>query len=107
MPCVLDHVDFHRKYVYKTVAQLRSDSDVGIFAMNGRIVEISRPVVWWYPICACHRLFEGYIGAFYCEVCRSNDFYVKPRCLSNLSILFGLFCSGDHIKVVGIELFFL
>ncbi|WJX28647.1 hypothetical protein P8452_17340 [Trifolium repens] len=86
MPCVLDHVDFDRKYVYKTVAQLRSDSDVGIFAMNGRIVEISRPVVWWYPICACHKLFEGYIGAFYCEVCRSNDFYVKPRYMFTVSI---------------------
>jgi hypothetical protein len=66
--------NFATHFHCKSISQLREDPTLGIYLINGRIVEISALDTWWYPVCGCDLIIEDYLGAFFCGKCYATDF---------------------------------
>jgi hypothetical protein len=72
-------LDFVQKYPVKTIFELKNDPALGTFIVSARMLDIVRLDPWWYPVCDCPKIFEGYIGAFYCTTCRAKEYTVAPK----------------------------
>ena len=60
--------DFGRNYPVKSVAQLKTTLEIGVFVVEAKVIGVSQP--WWYAVCGCHKIVEGYLGLFYCINCK-------------------------------------
>jgi hypothetical protein len=65
---------FTTQYHCKSISQLREDPTLGIYLINGRIMEVSTLDTWWYPVCGCDLIIEDYLGDFFCGKCYATDF---------------------------------
>ncbi|WJX66893.1 hypothetical protein P8452_51400 [Trifolium repens] len=66
--------NFATHFHCKSISQLREDPTLGIYLINGRIIEMSALDTWWYPVCGCDLIIEDYLGAFFCRKCYATDF---------------------------------
>jgi hypothetical protein len=71
--------EFIKKYPIKTIFELKNDPALGTFIVSARMLDIVRLDPWWYPICDCLEIFEGYIGAFHCSKCCASEHTVAPN----------------------------
>jgi hypothetical protein len=73
------NLEFMQDLPVKTVAQLKSDPELGTFIVNARMLDIVQLNPWWFPVCDCRVVFTKYIGAFHCVKCRAKDLTVAPK----------------------------
>jgi hypothetical protein len=67
-------INLETPYQCKTIAQLKGDSELGIFVVTARLADMSAVNAWWYPVCHCQVIIESYLGSFFCHKCRATDF---------------------------------
>ncbi|GAU48011.1 hypothetical protein TSUD_188820 [Trifolium subterraneum] len=72
-------LDFLKRYPVKSIAELNSDPELGVFIVNARMIDIISLDPWWYPTCKCGEIFESYIGVFHCAKCNLKHFKVAPN----------------------------
>jgi hypothetical protein len=86
---MLDHneFDFGRKYPVKSIHELKTTPEIGVFVVEGCVAGFSQLDPWWYPICLCHRIVEGCLGLFYCHMCQQRDFLIIPKYVSAPSVV--------------------
>jgi hypothetical protein len=73
------NLDFIKGYPIKSIAELKSNPELGTFIVNARMLDIVELDPWWYPICECRKIFEEYIGSFHCNKCHIPNFIVAPK----------------------------
>jgi hypothetical protein len=73
------NLDFIKGYPVKSIAELKSNPELGTFIVNGRMGDIVGLDAWWYPTCECGKIFEEYIGSFHCDKCHIRDFKPTPK----------------------------
>jgi hypothetical protein len=71
--------DFGRNFPVKSVAELKITPEIGIFVVEATVIGVSQMDPWWYAICGCHKIIEGYLGLFYCINCKRRDFLIIPK----------------------------
>ncbi|WJX38285.1 hypothetical protein P8452_25964 [Trifolium repens] len=72
-------MDFLKDFPFRTVSELVSNSEVGYFTVNARIIDIVDFDPWWYPMCDCPRVFREYIGDFKCIKCQASKWTPSPK----------------------------
>ncbi|GAU51411.1 hypothetical protein TSUD_413220 [Trifolium subterraneum] len=72
-------VDFVRRYPVRTIEELKSNPELGVYFLNARISDVVDVETWWYPLCNCPSIFDGYIGAFFCQRCNVDKFNPAPK----------------------------
>ncbi|WJX89947.1 hypothetical protein P8452_71898 [Trifolium repens] len=65
---------FTTQYHCKSISQLMEDPTLGIYLINGRIMDVAALDTWWYPVCGCDLIIEDYLGDFFCGKCHATDF---------------------------------
>ncbi|WJX45744.1 hypothetical protein P8452_32605 [Trifolium repens] len=73
------NLEFIKNYPVKTIFELKNDPALGTFIISARMFDIVRIDPWWYPICDCPKIFEGYIGAFHCSKCCATEYIVAQK----------------------------
>ncbi|MCH89804.1 replication factor A protein [Trifolium medium] len=63
----------------KTVAELGSLHEDGVFAVCAQVVGIVDGQDWWYAACKCHKGVVPDSGAYFCTACDKHVFQVVPR----------------------------
>ncbi|AES99245.1 replication factor A protein 1 [Medicago truncatula] len=71
--------DFLRTFPKKTLEQLHSTFEDGVFVVYATIGGLVDHEDWWYPACKCHRSVSADSGAFYCKGCAKHVFQMVPR----------------------------
>ncbi|KAK2453351.1 replication protein A 70 kDa DNA-binding subunit C [Trifolium repens] len=97
------NLEFVQQYPVKTIFELKNDPALGTFIVSARMLDIVRLDPWWYPVCDCPKIFEGYIGAFYCTTCRAKEYTVAPKVRLTIEVEditgFTVFNAFDHVMV--------
>jgi hypothetical protein len=70
---------FLKDYPVRTMAELKSNPEVGYFTVNARICDIVAFDPWWYALCDCPRVFTDYIGEFECVKCQAPKFSASSK----------------------------
>ncbi|GAU51634.1 hypothetical protein TSUD_180960 [Trifolium subterraneum] len=68
------NLDFINDHPVKSIAELNTDPQLGVFIVNARMVDLL-----WFPMCKCGEVFEDYIGGFHCTKCNLVQFKVVPK----------------------------
>lgn len=71
--------DFLRMYPKRTLSQLNSSNEDGLFIVCATIDGLVDGEDWWYPACKCHRSVTPDSGAYYCKDCVKHVFHMVPR----------------------------
>ncbi|GAU50767.1 hypothetical protein TSUD_410640 [Trifolium subterraneum] len=64
---------------FKTISQIRTNPQLGIYVISDRMIDITHLDPWWYPICQCNLIVESYLGEFCCDECGVTDFLIVPK----------------------------
>jgi hypothetical protein len=72
-------MEFLKDHPVRTMAELKSNPEVGYFTVSARLSDIVSFDPWWYPMCDCPRVFRGYIGDFQCIKCKANKWSPSPK----------------------------
>lgn len=71
--------DVVRKYPRKTLFQLSTCVETGVFLVVGKIVQVLESEAWWFPVCKCGRVMHLFDGSYYCYQCCLRIFDVVPK----------------------------
>jgi hypothetical protein len=71
--------DFLRMYPKRSLSQLNSSNEDGLFIVCATIDGLVDGEDWWYPACKCHRSVTPDSGAYYCKDCVKHVFNMVPR----------------------------
>jgi hypothetical protein len=72
-------MEFLKDYPVRTMAELKTNAEVGYFIVNARICDIVTFYPWWYAMCDCPRVFKDYIGDFSCLKCKADKWTASPK----------------------------
>ncbi|KAK2384164.1 replication protein A 70 kDa DNA-binding subunit C [Trifolium repens] len=81
--------EFLHMHPKKTIDELISISDGGVFVVCAEVVQIVDGHDWWYPTCKCHKSVVADSGAYFCSACDRDVFNVIPRFRVKLEITNG------------------
>ncbi|GAU27773.1 hypothetical protein TSUD_215840 [Trifolium subterraneum] len=73
------NLDFINDHPVKSIAELNTDPQLGVFIVNASMVDIVSLDPWWFPMCKCGEVFEDYIGGFHRTKCNLVQFKVVPK----------------------------
>jgi hypothetical protein len=73
------NLDFINDHPVKSIAELNTDPQLGVFIVNARMIDVLHLDPWWYPVCECREIFTKYLGAYHCTKCRVKKLIVAPK----------------------------
>ncbi|KAK2455837.1 replication factor A protein [Trifolium repens] len=96
-------MEYLKDYPIRTMAELKSNAEVGYFIVNARICDIVTFDPWWYAMCDCPRVFKDYIGDFRCVKCQAEKWTASPKIKLTFEVDdetgSGLFRAFDHVMI--------
>ncbi|KAK2436119.1 replication factor A protein [Trifolium repens] len=96
-------MEFLKDHPIRTMAELKSNPELGYFIVNARLSDIVSFDPWWYAMCDCPRVFRGYIGDFQCTMCKDDKWSPSPKVKLTFEVDddtgSGLFRAFDNVMV--------
>ncbi|CAJ2638179.1 unnamed protein product [Trifolium pratense] len=71
--------EFLHMHPKKSIAELKSVYESGIFVVCAEVVRVVNGHDWWYPACKCHKAVVPDSGSYFCSSCDRHVFHVIPR----------------------------
>lgn len=81
--------EFLRTYPKRSLDDLVTLSDGGVYVVCAEVLRIVDGQDWWYPACKCHKSVIPDSGAYYCGSCDRHVFQVIPRFRVKLEVTAG------------------
>jgi hypothetical protein len=81
--------EFLQMHPKKTLEELLSSTEGGVFVVCAEIVRVVNGQDWWYPACKCHKGVSPDSGAYFCSSCNKHVFQVVPRFRVKLEVTDG------------------
>ncbi|KAK2416230.1 hypothetical protein P8452_61195 [Trifolium repens] len=96
-------MEFLKDHPIRTMAELKSNPELGYFIVNARLSDIVSFDPWWYAMCDCPRVFRGYIGDFQCTKCKADKWSPSPKVKLTFEVDddtgSGLFRAFDNVMI--------
>ncbi|GAU50496.1 hypothetical protein TSUD_242390 [Trifolium subterraneum] len=86
--------DFLGSNFKKSIDEIGSLSDDGVFVVCAVITSLADGEGWWYGACLCHRAVAFDTGVLYCKGCDKHVFVCSPRYRVKVNVSDGSTCAS-------------